>query len=78
LREADGWEESYDAFVTWSRRVTMTLPSMDFYVYNISAPAIRRAACVEICYFIFYFIFKEIITTKFLEKINRQILFLHE
>jgi hypothetical protein len=40
LREAEGWEESYDAFVAWSRRVTM--PSMDFYVYNISAPAIIK------------------------------------
>jgi hypothetical protein len=40
LREAPGWDEHFEQYVVWTTNVTM--PSMDFYVYNISAPAIIK------------------------------------
>lgn len=40
LREVPGWKASYDSYMKWTNNVTM--PSMDYYVLNISTPAILR------------------------------------
>lgn len=40
LREVPGWDDAFDNFMAWTDAVTM--PSMDFYVFNISAPAIIK------------------------------------
>jgi len=40
LRGVTGWQGYYDRFVTWTKNVPM--PSMDFYVYNISVPTISK------------------------------------
>jgi hypothetical protein len=35
LRDVPGWQDHYDAFVGWTRSVTM--PVMDFYAINITS-----------------------------------------
>lgn len=40
LKGLPGWKHHYNRFVAWTQNVT--LPSMDFYVYNITAPAVAK------------------------------------